>query len=117
MSDQLTLLEVDGHTVDRLVIKFSGSVELDLGDDTDVEMYQQLLLGGRAAFLVYGDIAAKATAFKPATDDKPSEVTRTATMKVDSLGDNAVEQLREILTRDGMTATFHQLGREPVTVG
>lgn len=81
----MQLWVIDGQPVDRLVFKFSGSVELNSESDEDRALYNALKMGGHVEFTVAGIVAGKAHSYKPPTDERASEITRIASIKVDTL--------------------------------
>lgn len=64
--EDLQIPKVDGHTVDRISLKFSGEVFLDRSDASDVAVYNALRLGKDVQLLV--EAKTSSTAAKGATD-------------------------------------------------
>lgn len=64
--EDLRLAKVDGNQVDRIALKFSGTVFLDRSEPADVALYRKLALGRDVTLQVEG--RCNATAAKGATD-------------------------------------------------
>lgn len=64
--EDLRLDKVDGNQVDRISLKFSGTVFLDRSDPNDIALYRRLVLGRDVTLQVEG--RCNATAAKGATD-------------------------------------------------
>jgi hypothetical protein len=64
--EDLALPKIDGQGVDRIAVKFSGTVFLDRSDPADVDLVRRLKLGQDATLLVEGKVSAKS--YKGATD-------------------------------------------------
>lgn len=64
--EDLQIQKVDGNTIDRISIKFSGEVFLDRSDPSDVKVYNELRLGRDVQLLV--EAKCSSTAAKGATD-------------------------------------------------
>lgn len=127
----MQLWSIDGHPVDRLVFKFSGSVELNSGSEEDRALYDALKMGGHVEFTVAGVVAGKAHTYKPPTEERMSEITRTAAIKVDTLipqdededededEDDLIGEFRDHLDRmadDGTKVSITVPGSDPVAL-
>ena len=64
--EDLQIAKVDGQSIDRISIKFSGEVYLDRSDPSDVAVYNQLRLGRDVQLLIEARCAS--TVAKGATD-------------------------------------------------
>lgn len=64
--EDLKLDKVDGNQVDRIALKFSGTVFLDRSDPADIALYRRLALGRDVTLQVEG--RCNATGAKGATD-------------------------------------------------
>lgn len=54
----LALKPIDGQTIDRIALKFAGTVLLDRSDEADVALWKKLALGKRVDLRVEGLVAA-----------------------------------------------------------
>ena len=64
--EDLQIPKIDGNTIDRISIKFSGEVFLNRSDPSDVGVYNELRLGRDVALLI--EAKCSSTAGKGATD-------------------------------------------------
>jgi hypothetical protein len=64
--EDLALPKVDGEPVDRIAVKFSGTVFLDRTDPRDVDLIRPMRLGADITLMVEARTSSKA--FKGATD-------------------------------------------------
>ena len=68
---ELALPKVDGEGVDRIAVKFSGTVYLDRSDPRDVELMRNMRLGNDVTLMVEGKCAKKGHGF---TTDREGEL-------------------------------------------
>jgi hypothetical protein len=52
--EDLQIAKIDGQSIDRIAIKFTGEIHLDRSDPSDVALYNELKLGRDVALLVEG---------------------------------------------------------------
>lgn len=64
--EDLQLPKVDGQAIDRIALKFTGTVFLDRADPADVALYRKLTLGHDITLMVEG--TSRSTAAKGATN-------------------------------------------------
>jgi hypothetical protein len=64
--EDLQIQKVDGNTIDRISLKFSGEVFLDRSDPSDVAVYNELKLGRDVQILI--EAKCSSTGAKGATD-------------------------------------------------
>jgi hypothetical protein len=64
--EDLQIAKVDGNTIDRISLKFTGEVFLDRSDPSDVQIYNELRLGRDVEILI--EAKCSSTAAKGATD-------------------------------------------------
>lgn len=64
--EDLQIPKIDGNTVDRISLKFSGEVFLNRSDPSDVAVYNELRLGRDVGLLI--EAKCSSTAGKGATD-------------------------------------------------
>ncbi len=76
--------EVDGQTIDKLVIAFSGSVAYDATDEEGAKMFNDLALGKAVELRVAGFVSKKEGAYK-VTATEEEVVTGKATVRVNTL--------------------------------
>lgn len=55
--EDLQISKIDGQSVDKIRVKFSGSVMLDRSDPADVALYNRLLLGEDCELRVAGNVS------------------------------------------------------------
>lgn len=83
--EQLALPKIDGQGVDRIEIKFSGSIRLDRSDPADVALYRRFMLGKEVDLRIVGTAAAKNHKISYDEDGYPGEVTGIANLKLTSV--------------------------------
>jgi hypothetical protein len=92
--EQLALPKIDGQSVDRIEIKFSGSIRLDRSDPADVALYRRFMLGKEVDLRIVGTAAGKDHKISYDEDCYPGEVTGIAKLKLTSvfrpLGDGSM---------------------------
>jgi hypothetical protein len=64
--EDLAIAKIDGEQIDRIAVKFAGTVFLDRSDPNDVALYNQLKLGRDVTLNIEGKCSG--TAAKGATD-------------------------------------------------
>lgn len=64
--EELAINKIDGNQIDRIAIKFAGTVFLDRSDPADVALYNKLRLGNDVTLQIEGKCSG--TAAKGATD-------------------------------------------------
>jgi hypothetical protein len=80
----LPIPKLDGHTADRLVLAFGGSVELDRLVDEDLRIIELLLLGRDVRFVVEATVAGKGFSHA-ARRDEEEQVGYTVKLRVHSV--------------------------------
>lgn len=75
----------DGHKADKLVISFSGSVELDRTNADDLDLVESLRLGREVTMRVSGPVTRKGFGLSGGKDDAPETTTYGVSVKVQSL--------------------------------
>lgn len=55
--EDLQIAKIDGQTVDKIKVSFSGSVMLDRADPADVALYNRLMLGQECELRVAGKVS------------------------------------------------------------
>lgn len=101
---ELAIAKVDGNSIDRIALTFSGTVYLDRSDRDDVRLYNALKLGHDVTLMVEGK--ALGTGAKGATnrDGELDVVVGTKGIKVTSVYRPAAEDLEAELKRTGTPA-------------
>jgi hypothetical protein len=78
---QLPLITFEDQVVNRIVVKFAGSIELDMHDEEDRAYFDRLRLGKRVSVHATGKVTAR-----PQTlNDAKGDVISAATITVDAL--------------------------------
>lgn len=75
----------DGHKADKLVVSFSGSVELDRTSADDLDLVESLRLGREVTMRVSGPVTRKGFGLSGGKDDAPETTTYGVSVKVQSL--------------------------------
>lgn len=101
---ELAIAKVDGNSIDRIALKFSGTVYLDRSDAADVKLYNALKLGRDVTIMVEGKCLG--TAGKGATnrEGELDVVVGEKTVKVTTVYRPAAEDLERELERSGTPA-------------
>lgn len=101
---ELAIAKVDGNSIDRIALTFSGTVFLDRSDKADVKLYNDLKLGRDLTLMVEGKCLG--TGAKGATnrDGELDVVVGQKGVKVGSVYRPAAEDLEAELARTGTPA-------------
>lgn len=84
-SEALALPKIDGQSIDKIKIAFSGSVMLDRSKPEDVALFRTLRLGKVAELRVAGDVSFSGGGFTTNRDGDLDAVVATKTVKIDSV--------------------------------
>lgn len=83
--EALSLPKIDGQTIDRIDVNFSGSIRLDRSDPADVALFRRLALGKEIDLRVVGVAAGKDGRISYDEDGYPGETTARAKLKITTL--------------------------------
>lgn len=83
--EALSLPRIDGQSIDRIDVNFSGSIRLDRSDPADVALFKRLALGKEVDLRVVGVAAGKDARISYDEDGYPGETTARAKVKVTTL--------------------------------
>jgi hypothetical protein len=83
--EDLAIPKVDGQPIDKIRVKFSGSVMLDRSDPADVALYNKLVLGREAELRCSGKVSGVGTGWTTNREGDLDAVVGERTMKVDSV--------------------------------
>jgi hypothetical protein len=83
--EELRLPKTDGRSIDKIRVKFSGSVLLDRLDPSDVELFRALALGQVVALRVEGQVAYAGTGWTTDRDGNLDAVIGERTLKVETI--------------------------------
>jgi hypothetical protein len=81
-TEELALPKVDGEPVDRIAVKFSGTVFLDRSSAADVELIRALTLHSERTLLVEGKVSGKTYAGATDREGELDVVVQQVTVKV-----------------------------------
>lgn len=97
--EDLAIAKVDGNSIDRIALTFSGTVYLERSDPADVALYNALRLGTGVTLMVEGRCFG--TGAKGATnrDGELDVIVGQKTVKVDSVYRPAAEDIEDELKR------------------
>lgn len=101
---ELAIDKIDGHSVDRIVLKFSGEVHLDRSDKADVALYRDLRLGRDVTLMVEGKCLGTAGKGATSRDGDLDVIIGAKTVKVTTVYRPAAEDLAAELERTGTAA-------------
>lgn len=91
--EDLQIDKIDGQTVDKIRVAFSGSVMLDRSDPADVAMYNRLKLGGECELRVAGKVSGSAGGYTTAKEGDLDAVVGQKSIKVETVWVLAPEQM------------------------
>jgi hypothetical protein len=77
--------KVDGIHAEKIVVSFSGSVELDIHDEKDLALFNSLTLGREIELRVSGTVADRISPLKTDKETGAQTMIRKAKIAVDSL--------------------------------
>lgn len=90
---KLALDSVDGESIDKIAVAFSGRVLLDRSSAADVDLYRRLLLGKDVDLRVSGKVSGTGAGYTTNREGDLDAVVGTKTVKVESCFRPAAEEL------------------------
>lgn len=83
--EDLAIAKVDGNQIDRIKIKFAGSVMLDRSNPADVALFNRLRLNQELELRVAGKVTGIGTGFTTGKDGDLDATVGSKTIKVDTV--------------------------------
>lgn len=83
--EDLQIDRIDGQTVDKIRVDFTGSVMLDRSDPADVKMYNALTLGKECELRVAGKVSGSAGGYTTAKEGDLDAVVGKKSVKIDTV--------------------------------
>lgn len=91
--EDLQIAKIDGQSIDKIRVKFSGSVMLDRSDPADVALFNRLTLGNGAEIRAAGKVSGTGAGFTTNKDGDLDAVVGEKTLKVETVWVLEPEQL------------------------
>jgi hypothetical protein len=88
---ELQLAKVDGQSIDKIGIAFSGSVKLDRSTPDDCSLFRRLMLGKVVTLKVDAKVVGVATKGKDDSDGNTDAVVETKTLSVNTIYPLSIE--------------------------
>lgn len=101
---ELAIAKVDGNSIDRIALTFSGTVYLDRSDVADVRLYNGLKMGHGITLMIEGKTLAAGAKGATNREGELDVVVGTKGVKVTSVYRPAAEDLATELERSGTPA-------------
>jgi hypothetical protein len=91
--EDLQIDKIDGQTVDKIRVDFTGSVMLDRSDPADVAMYNRLTLGKECELRVAGKVSGSSGGYTTAKEGDLDAVVGKKSVKIETVWVLTAEEL------------------------